>query len=84
MRPQVGDRDVWSLGLVILSLLTGRNSWRSASLSDPTFRACLQGPTRFLPTVLPISNEVNTLLVRVLDVDWRRRLTATEMKETVK
>ena len=42
------------------------------------------GPTRFLATVLPISDEVNALLIRVLDVDWRRRLTVTEMKEYVK
>ena len=76
--------DVWSLGIILLNLLTGRNPWKSASLSDPTFCAYLQDPIRFLPTVLPISDEVNALLVRVLDVDWRRRLTVTEMKEYVK
>lgn len=76
--------DVWSLGIILLNLLTGRNPWKSASLNDPTFCAYLQDPTRFLPTVLPISDEVNALLVRVLDVDWRRRLTVTEMKEYVR
>ena len=76
--------DVWSLGIIYLNLLTGRNPWRSAPLSDPTFYVCLQDPARFLPTVLPISDEVNALLIRVLDVDWRRRLAVTEMKESVK
>ena len=76
--------DIWSLGNILLNLLTGRNPWKSASLSDPTFYAYLQDPARFLPTVLPISDEVNALLVRVLDIDWRRRLTVTEMKESVK
>jgi len=76
--------DVWSLGIILLNLLTGRIPWKSASLNDPTFYTYLQDPTRFLPTVLPISDEVNALLVHVLDVDWRRRLTVTEMKECVK
>jgi len=58
--------------------------WKSTSLNNPTFCAYLQDPTRFLPTVLLISNEVNALLVRVLDVDWRRRLAVTQMKEYVK
>jgi len=49
-----------------------------ASLNGSTFYAYLQDPTRFLPTVLPIFNEVNALLVRILDDDWRRRLTVTE------
>jgi serine/threonine protein kinase len=76
--------DVWSLGIILLNLLTGRNPWKSASLNDPTFYAYLQDPARFLPTVLPISDEVNELLVRTLEVDWRKRLTLSEMKEIVK
>ena len=76
--------DVWSLGIILLNLLTGRSPWRSASLSDPAFSFYLQDPTRFFSTVLPISDEVDVLLVHVLDVDWRRRLTVAEMKEYVK
>lgn len=63
--------DVWPLGIILLDL-TGRNPLKSTSLSDPTPCAYLQDPTRFLPAVLPVSDEVNGLLVRVLDVDWVR------------
>ena len=75
--------DVWSLGIILLNLLTGRNLWNPASLSDPTFYAYFQDPTCFPPTVLPISDEVNTLLVRILNADWKYP-TVTEMKEHVK
>ncbi|KAM5537661.1 hypothetical protein V8D89_008739 [Ganoderma adspersum] len=72
--------DIWSLGIILLNLITGRNPWKSASTDDCTFQAYLKEPRRFLPTVLPISEEVNLLLVRVLDVDWRRRITLREMR----
>ncbi|OCH86763.1 kinase-like protein, partial [Obba rivulosa] len=72
--------DVWSLGIILLNLITGRNPWKSASADDVTFQAYLKDPLHFLPTVLPISEEVNRLLVRVLEVDWRRRMTLREMR----
>ncbi|EJF59550.1 kinase-like protein [Dichomitus squalens LYAD-421 SS1] len=72
--------DVWSLGIILLNLITGRNPWKSASADDCTFQAYLKDPHRFLPTVLPISEEVNLLLTRVLEVDWRRRITLREMR----
>ncbi|GJE94850.1 kinase-like protein [Phanerochaete sordida] len=76
--------DIWSLGIILLNLITGRNPWKSASADDCTFQAYLKDPDRFLPTVLPISDEVNALLVRVLEVDWRHRLTLREMRQAVK
>lgn len=75
--------DVWSLGIILLNLATGRNPWKSATLSDPTFQAYLRDPYGFLPTVLPISPELNNLLVRMLEVDWRDRLTISEVREAL-
>ena len=72
--------DVWSLGIILLNLITGRNPWKSASADDCTFQAYLKDPRHFLPTVLPISEEVNLLLTRTLEVDWRRRITLREMR----
>ncbi|EIW55059.1 kinase-like protein [Trametes versicolor FP-101664 SS1] len=76
--------DVWSLGIILLNLITGRNPWKSASADDCTFQAYLKDPLHFLPTVLPISPEVNLLLTRTLEVDWRHRITLREMRHALK
>ncbi|KAJ3742486.1 kinase-like domain-containing protein [Lentinula detonsa] len=72
--------DIWSLGIILLNLATGRNPWKSASVSDPTFQAYLRDPQNFLPTVLPISPEINAILSRMLEVDWRDRMTIPELR----
>ncbi|EGN92876.1 hypothetical protein SERLA73DRAFT_146503, partial [Serpula lacrymans var. lacrymans S7.3] len=75
--------DIWSLAIILLNLATGRNPWKSASASDPTFQAYLQDPLNFLPTVLPISLEVNDILTRMLEVDWRQRSTLAEVRKAI-
>ncbi|KAK0219959.1 kinase-like domain-containing protein [Armillaria fumosa] len=75
--------DIWSLGIILLNLATGRNPWKSATASDPTFQAYLRDPQGFLPTVLPISQEINNVLVRMLDIDWRERLTLSELRQFI-
>jgi hypothetical protein len=75
--------DIWSLAIILLNLATGRNPWKSASASDPTFQAYLRDPMGFLPTVLPISNEINAILVRMLEVDWRDRMTLPELRQAI-
>ncbi|KAF8187061.1 kinase-like domain-containing protein, partial [Mycena galopus ATCC 62051] len=72
--------DVWSLGIVLLNLATGRNPWKAATLSDSTFRAYLHDPSEFLMTVLPISAELNAVLVRMLELDWRHRMTIPQLR----
>ncbi|KAI9509251.1 kinase-like protein [Russula earlei] len=76
--------DIWSLGIILLNLITGRNPWKSASSSDPTFQAYLQDPVNFLPSVLPISAEVNEILLRTLDINWRNRISITELRRAIK
>ncbi|KZP16883.1 hypothetical protein FIBSPDRAFT_865405, partial [Athelia psychrophila] len=75
--------DIWSLAIILLNLATGRNPWKSASASDPTFQAYLQDPVNFLPTVLPISPEANAVLVQMLEVDWRHRMTLAEVRTAI-
>ena len=75
--------DIWSLGITLLNLATGRNPWKSATPNDPTFQAYLRDPFNFLPSVLPISPEFNDILVRMLEVDWRRRTTLREVRYAI-
>ncbi|KAF5368888.1 hypothetical protein D9758_003104 [Tetrapyrgos nigripes] len=75
--------DIWSLGIVLLNLATGRNPWKSASPSDPTFQAYLRDPMGFLPTVLPISQEANALLLRMLAIDWRNRMRIPDIRQAI-
>ncbi|KAJ7158294.1 kinase-like domain-containing protein [Mycena crocata] len=72
--------DIWSLGIVLLNLTTGRNPWKAATLSDSTFRAYLHDPAEFLTTVLPIAPQLNAILVRMLEIDWRHRMTIPELR----
>ncbi|KAN0131666.1 kinase-like protein [Lactarius tabidus] len=76
--------DIWSLGIILLNLITGRNPWKSASASDPTFQAYLHDPVSFLPSVLPISAEVNEILLRTLDINWRNRISLSELRRAIK
>ncbi|KAF8637906.1 hypothetical protein AX17_002529 [Amanita inopinata Kibby_2008] len=75
--------DIWSLGIILLNLATGRNPWKSATASDPTFQAYLCGPHNFLPTVLPISPELNEILMHVLEIDWRKRMTLRQLRRAI-
>ncbi|RDB29785.1 Negative regulator of sexual conjugation and meiosis [Hypsizygus marmoreus] len=75
------SNDVWSLGIILLNLATGRNPWRTATQDDLTFQAYLRNPLSFFPSVLPVSTEVNALLIQMLHVDWTQRMTLAEVRE---
>ncbi|GLB42073.1 putative protein tyrosine kinase [Lyophyllum shimeji] len=75
------SNDVWSLGIILLNLATGRNPWRTATTDDLTFQAYLRDPLNFFPSVLPVSLEINDILVQLLHVDWRQRMTMRELRQ---
>ncbi|KAF9530269.1 kinase-like domain-containing protein, partial [Crepidotus variabilis] len=76
--------DIWSLGIMLLNLTTGRNPWKSATPDDPTFQAYKRHPRRFLKQVLPISEELNNILEGALAVDWKKRMSLSEMATAIK
>ncbi|KAG5723977.1 Negative regulator of sexual conjugation and meiosis [Termitomyces sp. T112] len=75
------SNDVWSLGIILLNLATGRNPWKTATTDDLTFQAYLRDPSNFFPSVLPISLEINDILLQMLHIDWKQRITLSELRQ---
>lgn len=52
-------------------------------MEDPTYKAYQRDPSQFLPGVLPISEEFNKILVQVLHVDWKKRMSLDKLRDHV-
>ncbi|KAI9644813.1 Serine/threonine protein kinase [Ciborinia camelliae] len=74
--------DVWSLGVVLVNLVFGRNPWRQASWDDATYSAFLNDPN-FLKTILNPSDELNTILQLIFQPDPDLRITVAELKTLI-
>ncbi|RXW22095.1 hypothetical protein EST38_g3768 [Candolleomyces aberdarensis] len=75
--------DVWSLGIILVNMVTGRNPWKSATKEDPVYQNYLQAPLTFFSSVLPVSNPLNNLLVRVLNPEWKARMSLHDFKHAI-
>ncbi|KFX96826.1 hypothetical protein O988_05152 [Pseudogymnoascus sp. VKM F-3808] len=74
--------DIWSLGVILVNLTCGRNSWKSASTKDSTFRAYL-ADRQFLKSILPLSDELNEILNMVFEIDPSRRISLAELRHRI-
>lgn len=74
--------DVWSLGVILVNLICGRNPWKQACLSDETFREYLRNPD-FLMDILPISQQTNALLKRIFTIRESWRCSLEELRSMV-
>lgn len=74
--------DVWSLGVILVNLICGRNPWKQACVDDETFREYLRNPD-FLMDILPISKQTNALLKRVFTVREEWRCSLAELRTMV-
>lgn len=74
--------DVWSLGVILVNLICGRNPWKQASIDDETFREYLRNPD-FLMEILPISKQTNALLKRVFTIREEWRCSLADLREMV-
>ncbi|RUP47604.1 kinase-like domain-containing protein [Jimgerdemannia flammicorona] len=71
--------DVWSLGILLLALIFGRNPWQEASLADPVYAQYRRNP-HVLKQLFPISDDVLSLLRLALAVDPSRRPSVRELR----
>ncbi|KAI4214413.1 MAG: hypothetical protein LQ351_003166 [Letrouitia transgressa] len=77
-----GPNDVWSLGIILVNLTCGRNPWKSASITDSTFRAYMRDP-KFLSSILPLSPELDSILRRIFECDPRKRISIPELRDLI-
>ena len=74
--------DVWSLGIILVNLVCGRNPWRIASPHDESFNAFLNDPD-FLRRILPISRQCLDILTQIFTVDPAERITITQLRQLI-
>lgn len=74
--------DVWSLGVILVNLTCGRNPWKRASMEDSTFKSFMRDSS-FLQSILPLSDELSSILRRIFEVDPRRRITIPELRNRI-
>lgn len=76
--------DVWSLGIILVNLVSGRNPWKQANMKDSAFTAYVKHPHRFFRTILPgISKSLERILVRIFCLDPSKRITLPELKTMI-
>jgi serine/threonine protein kinase len=71
--------DIWSLGIMLINLVCGRNPWSEASAAASVFRAYTKD-ANVLKGILPITDELCDLLARILTVDPEARITLPELR----
>jgi serine/threonine protein kinase len=77
-----GPNDIWSLGVILVNLTCGRNPWKRAEPRDETYAAYLRNPN-FLQSILPLSDELNSILRRIFDPNPRKRITLPQLRRAI-
>jgi serine/threonine protein kinase len=75
--------DVWALGILLCNLACGRNPWNQASLTDAGFMHYLRSPRTALMDLLPVTEQLNNVLMRALAINPDHRPTVAELYKMV-
>ncbi|KAI9486791.1 MAG: kinase-like domain-containing protein [Benjaminiella poitrasii] len=73
--------DIWSLGVILINLTTGRNPWKQATMHNSTFATYVRNPRHFFRTILPnITEELEWILLRIFCLDPAYRISLPELR----
>ncbi len=75
--------DIWALGVILLTMITGHNPWNTASWSDPCYVAYRRNPN-FLRDMLPISESANYILFAIFRRERDGRVTLPALRHAVR
>ncbi|KAI8824885.1 kinase-like domain-containing protein [Fimicolochytrium jonesii] len=75
--------DAWSLGVVLVNLVTGKNPWYEADLSDPLYAAYLSGKP-VLRHTFGFSEKFDNVVRSILDPNPATRCAVRDVWEKVK
>lgn len=76
--------DIWSLGVILTNLITGRNPWRIANaLQDAGYAFYLKEGCAYLANALPISFDAAQILSSIFHPDPLCRVSISELREAV-
>ncbi|KAH8083333.1 serine/threonine protein kinase, negative regulator of sexual conjugation and meiosis [Cristinia sonorae] len=75
--------DIWSLGIILITMMTGRHPWRVATTDDEHFVRYLEDENALLQA-LPISTGANEIIKRILTFNPNRRISIAELREEIK
>ncbi|KAJ6485170.1 serine/threonine protein kinase, negative regulator of sexual conjugation and meiosis [Mycena vitilis] len=74
--------DIWSLGVILTNMISGRNPWNLASLEDEFYVSYLSS-NDFLLNTLPISKGANNILKRCFQLNPAARPSLSQIRDDV-
>lgn len=73
--------DIWSCGIIYLTMIYNRIPWRTAQMDDPNYRYFLSHRNGNFPMLDRLPQGSKNLMNRILEPDVNRRISMAEIKK---